>query len=233
MARKVNTKRPGRRTAAEIQTAADRAEGQQSMMQEAAVAAESKEEIARDLEEARRLFEEAQARAVAAGIASPAVHVEKTNSSTVWIGCKLPNGLLLQLHEETQMDRPVVGGGIKPVKVFMRTGETVRLRGPAVPFGALPRFTIESGYALTEVKRDFWERWVEQNKTMDIVKEGLVFCQSDKVNAEAEARDKGRDIMSGLEPLVGPQDRRVEKLQSPNLTDIDIDNDRDAYKHVA
>jgi hypothetical protein len=224
-------KRTAQPTAAEIQAKADRAAGITTATIEEPPA--SNADIARDLEDARRLFEEAQARAIAAGIASPAVHIEKTHSATVWIGCKIPNGLLLQLHTKTKMDRPVQGGGIKEVAVYLRDGEPVRLRGPAVPFGAIPRFTIEGGYALTEVKRDFWETWLEQNKSMDMVKEGLVFCQSHKMDAESKARDQGGDIMSGLEPLSGPADRRVEKLQSPNLADIANDGDRDAFKQLA
>jgi hypothetical protein len=193
----------------------------------------SQEEASTNLEMARRLFEEAQAVAIAAGVASPAVHVEKTHSASVWVGCKLPNGLMLQLHQQGSIDRPVVGGGIKTIPVHMRVGEMVRLRGSAIPFGAVPRFTIEKGYALTEVKREFWEKWAEQNKSMDLLKEGIVFVHSDKMDAEAEARDKGDDIMSGLEPLNPNGDPRVEKTRSPNLADITTDPDLDAYKHVA
>lgn len=193
-------------------------------------------EAAQNLAEARRLFEDAQAAAIAAGVVeAPAVHAKKETSVTVWVGCKMPNGLLLQLQEIATIDRPVMGGGIKPTKVAMRTGERVRLRGFAVPFGRIPKHTIIKDYALTEVRRDFWEAWLEQNKNLDIVKSGLIFHHADKIDAEAQANDQGDDIKSWLEPLdpVSKKDPRVEKVGHPNLSQLDTDEDRDAFKYAS
>jgi hypothetical protein len=226
-------KRTAQPTAAEIQAKADRAAGITTATIEEPPA--SNADIARDLEDARRLFEEAQARAIAAGIASPAVHIEKTHSATVWIGCKIPNGLLLQLHTKTKMDRPVQGGGIKEVAVYLRDGEPVRLRGPAVPFGAIPRFTIEKRLRSDRSEaRVLGEPGLSRTSPWIMLKEGLVFVPlSTRWMPRRKARDQGGDIMSGLEPLSGPADRRVEKLQSPNLADIANDGDRDAFKQLA
>lgn len=165
-------------------------------------------------------------------VAAPSVHVEKNTSATVWIGCKLPKGLVLQCCEETSIDRPTFGGGIKSVKVFMRTGEQVRLKGYAVPFGKVPNYTIIGDFGLTEVKRSFWETWLAQNKNYGPVKAGLIFVQSEKSSAEAYANEHA-ELKCGLEPLNPLGDPRVDKVESDNLSDIEPDMERSKTRKQA
>lgn len=159
-------------------------------------------------------------------VTAPAIGGEtKKHTSTVWIGCKLPRGLVIQCCEETSIDRPTFGGAIKSVKVFMRTGEQVRLKGYAVPFGKVPNYTIIGDFGITEVKRDFWERWKSQNSKLELLTKGLIFEHGEKASVEAYAEEH-RDLKCGLEPLNPDGDTRVDKVENNNLTDIEADMDR-------
>lgn len=161
--------------------------------------------------------------------ASPAVHVEKNTSATVWVACKLPKGLVLQLCESAIIDRPTFGGGVKPTKMWMRVGEQVRLKGYAVPFGKVPNFPIIGDFGLTEVKRSFWETWIEQNSKLELVVAGLVFAYSDQASARARALENEK-LVCGLEPLEKEGDYRTEKPADEHLTDIEPDLERDKLR---
>lgn len=136
------------------------------------------------------------------------------------VACKIPNGLILRLFKMVPTDVAVMGGGTKTVtqaSVIDDVG-SVRVNGPAVPFGKIPKYLItETGYALTSnVDRDFMEEWLRQNKDHDAVRRNLIFMQAD----EASARDATADhekTRSGLEPLVPDADPRNPRAQQ-NLT---------------
>ena len=188
------------------------------------------------IDEARALLATAEAEGAAAGldiVASPFVGGEtKTTSDTVWIGCKLPRGLVIQLCEEAMIDRPVFGGGVKQVKIFMRVGEQVRLKGYAVPFGKIPNYPIIGDFGLTEVKREFWEKWKEQNSKFELLTKGLIFMHGEKASVEAYAAEHA-ELKCGLEPLDPAGDNRVDKVESENLTDIEPDADRAKQRRTA
>lgn len=164
------------------------------------------------------------------GVESPAVHVEKNSSATVWVACKLPKGLAIQLFQEGEIDRPTFGGGVKPTKVFMRVGEPVRLRGYAVPFGMVPNFTIIGDFGLTEISRDFWEKWLSQNSKLELVTRGLVFAYSDQASARARALENEK-LLCGLEPLDPAGDHRTKDVVgNDHLSDIQPDTERDKLR---
>jgi hypothetical protein len=69
-------------------------------------------------------------------------------TDAVTIACKLPNGLVLRLSAAGR-----------------RTGPRYVVKGS------------EGGYALTEgIPKDFWERWLRQNKDAPCVVKKLVFA---------------------------------------------------------
>ena len=112
----------------------------------------------KNIDEARAALAVAEAAGEAAGLGVAAPFIggkTQKNTSTVWIGCKLPRGLVIQCCEEVIIDRPTFGGGVKPTKMFMRSGEQVGLKGYAVAFGKIPNYTIIGDFGLTEVKRNF------------------------------------------------------------------------------
>ena len=180
------------------------------------------------IDEARAMLATAEAEGVEAGVSAPAIGAEtKKNTTTVWIGCKLPRGLILRLCNPVIIDRPTFGGGVKPTKVFMPDPErgTVRLKGYAVPFGKVPNFTIIGDFALTEVNRDWWNEWKSQNPGFDMLKNGLIFEHGEKGSVEAYA-DEHAKLKCGLEPLDPLGDPRAEPSNSENLSDIEPDTDR-------
>jgi hypothetical protein len=168
-------------------------------------------------------------------VTAPAIGAEtKKNTSTVWVGCKLPRGLLLRLCERKTIDRPTFGGGVKPVTVWMPDPNrgTVRLKGYAVPFGKVPNYPIIGDFALTEVDRQWWNDWKEQNKGFEMLEKGLIFEHGEKASVEAYANEHA-DLKCGLEPLDPSGDSRVEKANSENLSDIEADNDRAKQRRTA
>jgi hypothetical protein len=157
--------------------------------------------------------------------ASPAVHTPKETSSTVWVACKLPKGIVMQLTESIETEQKVLGGGIRMVKQHMRVGGQVRLKGYAVPFGKVPNYSIIGDFGLTEVDRRFWEKWKDQNSQFTPLVEGLIFAYSDQASAAARAREHEK-VMCGLEPMNPDGDVRAEQPNHMNLTDIEPDTDR-------
>ena len=131
---------------------------------------------------------------------NPPVYARDEASDTVVLGCKLPNGVVLQNWKMEETTEPTQQG-YKQIKKAVRDGDPIRLRGAAVPFGKMPNHTIVSGYALTPgVKRSFWERWKENNKDSELLKNNIVFACGDEQRARDHAREHER-VVTGLEPV--------------------------------
>jgi len=189
------------------------------------------------LASARAALAEAENGAAEAGIevASPAIGAEaKKNTSTVWIGLKLPRGLQLKLCKEITIDRPTFGGGVKPTKMFMPDPDqgTVRLKGYAVPFGKIPNYSIIGDFGLTEVDRTWWGKWKAQNSGFDLLKNGLLFEHGEKASVEAYAQEHA-ELKCGLEPLDPTGDKRADPINSENLSDIEPDMERSKTRRSA
>jgi hypothetical protein len=189
----------------------------------------------KNIDDARAALAVAEAAGADAGlITAPSIGGgDKRNTSTVWIGCKLPKGLVLQLCQEVTLDKPTFGGGVKPTKMYMRTGEQVRLKGYAVPFGKVPNYPIIGDFGLTEVSRDFWEEWIAQNPKFEMLEKsdknpngkGLIFFHGEKSSVEAYATEHA-NTKCGLEPLDPAGDKRADPINSDNLSDIEADTER-------
>lgn len=116
---------------------------------------------------------------------------------TVTIGCKLPNGLHLNVFNMVDDYEPVMGGGTRKTQRAQFAGRvTVKGVGRRVDD---PR--IVAGAALTHnVDADHWARWLAANKDSDVVKNGLIFAAAKAGEAEAQAKDHV-SLKSGLEPI--------------------------------
>lgn len=89
---------------------------------------------------------------------------------TVTVGCKLPNGLILEVA------------------------------GKAIQINGANSSRIIGGYGLTEgIDKDFFDAWLKQNAGLSFVKNGMVFAQSKSTDAIAEATEKA-EVKTGLEP---------------------------------
>lgn len=94
-----------------------------------------------------------------------------TGTATVTVGCKLPNGLHLDLGDK---------------RVTLNGANSARIVG---------------GYGITEgVDAAFFEAWKKTYADSPAVKNGLVFAHGKTGDVEAQAREQA-EIRTGLEPL--------------------------------
>lgn len=118
--------------------------------------------------------------------------------------CKLPLGLTLRLFRMVAQREQVLGGGTRDFTIAeldAEAGEVV-IRGNAADRTGGPRdVRVVSDYAITEgVDAEFWDRWLEANKAMPAVVNGLIFASTKRDYGEDQARDF-RDKLTGLEPI--------------------------------
>lgn len=119
----------------------------------------------------------------------------------VTIACKLPHGLTMRVFNMAEASEPVMGGGSRTVKRAVELPERVTINGWSHPQNAAPHAPIHGGYALTHgVDKDFWEKWLSQNKDSDIVVNKLIFAHEKEASAVSEAKEKA-EVRSGLERL--------------------------------
>ncbi len=94
-----------------------------------------------------------------------------SNQNTVVVGCKLPNGFVMQVGE---------------------AAHTIKGYNSSVIIG---------GHGITEnVPADLWGAWLKENKDRDLVKNGFVFAHTDSRNTKSEAKEKAQ-TKSKTEPL--------------------------------
>ncbi|EIZ9495688.1 hypothetical protein ACM92Y_002149 [Cronobacter malonaticus] len=92
-------------------------------------------------------------------------------AETIVVGCKLPNGLVVE-----------------------QDGYTVTLNGANSS-------NVVGGYGLTEgVDKDAFEKWMEVHKNQPYVKNELVFAQAKANSAQSKANENA-SVKSGLEGL--------------------------------
>ncbi len=124
---------------------------------------------------------------------------------TVIVGCKLPNGLLLQNFVMEEYQEQVMGGGTRTAKRAVRLEETYRVCGSSIDLakmalGEVPNLII-GGYGITSgIPREFWEEWLRTNARSDIVKNGLIYAESSDAKARKRAVE-GAKLRTGLEPI--------------------------------
>lgn len=111
----------------------------------------------------------------------------------VTIGCKLPNGLTLEL-----IDIPT-----EKVALFPRpAGKKVILNGAYDRGERRILSAVKFEYGTTMVEEEFWNAWVAHNKDLPFVKDGSVFkvALGDQKSFASAAKD-GASVPTGLEPL--------------------------------
>jgi hypothetical protein len=101
---------------------------------------------------------------------------------SVFIGCKLPNGIILE-HPANKAHK-------------------VELKGVSNVL------VIGADYATTEIDADFWEAWEVKNKDYAPLKSGAIFAAKSGGEVAAIAKDFSAR-KTGLEPIV-PKSHGVE-----------------------
>lgn len=141
----------------------------------------------------------------------------------VTVACKHPAGIILQLQQKVTRRQPLPGGGNVEIEEWEKIGPQVKLNGFAIPRGPdlnpdnIPQ--ISGGFALTHgVDAEFFRKWMDQNKDSDIVKNGLVFAAENPTYAADKAKERKKDVVSGLEPLAQDKDYRAPaKVQKADV----------------
>ncbi|MBF0865113.1 MAG: hypothetical protein ABF932_13665 [Gluconobacter potus] len=98
-----------------------------------------------------------------------------TTSNAVMIGCKIPNGLVLQVGSQR----------------FVLKGTNVKPGAPHV---------VTGGYGLTTIPADVWAEWSGKHKDSVFIKNSIVFMQTTATKAEGQAKEQ-EGVKTGLEPL--------------------------------
>jgi hypothetical protein len=122
---------------------------------------------------------------------------------TVTVACKLPGGVILRVFEWVEVSYPLPGGGVSTVKESHEIAGDTRftVQGVAHEAGKSPVAQMSDGFALTYgCPKALWDAWVEQNKSLDMVKNGLIFAHAQEASVKAMAKERVKQL-SGLEPL--------------------------------
>lgn len=146
-----------------------------------------------------------------------------TTGETVTVACKLPNGLQLRLFEMIEREVPQFGGGTRNERIaqLIADAPVIVLHGNRVPFGQLPRCEMVMGFALTKgVPKDFWEKWLHDNRQSDIVTKGIVMAFDSIDDAKTELKQEGPAIKSGFQAIVPDNDPRLKSLGKHKITSV-------------
>lgn len=130
-------------------------------------------------------------------IQTGATLTERPTTDVVYVGCKLPHGLVLELVQPGKDWNPMPRGD----RVTLKGANNVR--DPGLMGGSQP----EHPFSLTAVNRSFWEQWLKANSELAFVKNGQIFAVDERgtaSNAKSRAKDMAKERMplkTGLEAL--------------------------------
>lgn len=153
--------------------------------------------------------------------------MEKTPSSpTLLVGCKLPNGLVMELLTAPEVD-PATGQIKGRLLMPAPVGEMCVLRGS----NSLLRLSVSAigppaqgmhRYATTRVPEEFGREWFRRNAELECVKRGLVFIVEDQRNPKPEIRERETDpqTRTGLEALAESKDPRMPRAPRPGAPNV-------------
>lgn len=129
-------------------------------------------------------------------------------SDTVAVGCKLPNGLILDVMDEHNHRTRI--GILKGVAID-------RTPGAIVPI-------LHHGAAITHVSREGFLKWWEQNAKNDLVLQKAVFMQDTAPKAASEAKE-----LEGIRPVFDPVTiKDAPKSGVKGVTDLAEGDKKDA-----
>jgi hypothetical protein len=135
------------------------------------------------------------------------LHIKKNNdvasNATVTVASKMPFDFTLKLYDFVESTEPVIGGGMRVVKVARERRDTKAfiIHGNSFAQNQGAHQQIVAGYAITHgIPKAFWEQWHEQNKDADYIVNGMLFAHAESASTIAEAKEK-EDEKSNLERL--------------------------------
>lgn len=110
--------------------------------------------------------------------------------STVWVGCKIPNGYNVS-HDELRDVVDAGTGGTR--KAWVPTGKRIIFNGSNSS-------QVIGGYGRTEVDADWFANWLKQSASDEIVTSGLIFAEGTADDMASGAAER-REVRTGTEPL--------------------------------
>lgn len=138
----------------------------------------------------------------------------KPSGDTVYVGCKMPNGLYLQNFVMEEV-REAIQGGARDTMMARRLPETYRLNGTSLTVEQRQSgdigYAIVHGTAITPgVPREFWEKWREANSRSELVRNNIVFAHKEEASVRRMAADFAKQ-RTGLEPL-DPDPEAIQRV---------------------
>lgn len=110
-------------------------------------------------------------------------------TTTVTVGCKLPNGIHMDFHTPG-----------KPLRRFTLRGSNAS--------------RVVGGFGIThDVPKDFFDEWMKVNAELPAVKNGFIFAMKDKESVESRAKEMAKE-KTGLERLDPKQTPKGIKVLS-------------------
>jgi hypothetical protein len=110
--------------------------------------------------------------------------VRPTSRNVISVGCKLPNGMHLDINNAGEALQRVTLKGIN-----------------SLTEGAIIRPAVRSGFAITEnVPKEFFDEWMKTHSVHPAVKNNLIFAHTQV----ASVRDMGEEFkeeLHGFEPI--------------------------------
>lgn len=94
--------------------------------------------------------------------------------STVFVGCKLPHGIILE--HPTNENQKVQLSGLNKIMIIGAT------------------------HAMTELDSEFWDAWIAANKNFQPLKTGAIFIAKNSSELQAVAKEYEK-VKTGFEPM--------------------------------
>ncbi|MEE8658531.1 hypothetical protein CGLAMM_02715 [Acetobacteraceae bacterium EV16G] len=120
-------------------------------------------------------------------------------AETITVICRLPSGIRLDVHDmevlkARNLSPNQSNTAPKPMKSVTLNG----IKGD-------PRFVKEANVHLgyggrTQVDKEFWEAWLKQNASSDLVKKNIIFAEVNEKRALDRLDSEGK-TPTGMEPL--------------------------------
>lgn len=135
--------------------------------------------------------------------------------ANVWVGCKLPGGMWLELiPSHTGWNPPPTGVRVRLNGANSVRRETILRVNPRV-----------LDFGRTSVERSFWEAWLAANKNNKLVTGGFIFAEENANEFKAHAREALGE-KTGLEGL-NPEgkDDRLKRIQIPGSPETRVEGD--------
>lgn len=114
--------------------------------------------------------------------------------ATVFVGCKLPNGLIMELIKLPENKNSIIPAGrAEDAPVITLNGANSQRIARTNP--------ADAPYGVTEVEESFAKEWFKRNQNLRFIKNKQVFVAATRAELDSEAQNMEVLVTTGLEPL--------------------------------